>query len=451
MIKKTAPASDNSPIIEQHVQRVLTPFERFLEAQWTSGLLLFSATLLALILANSQYSELYQNLKHAPITLGVASYIGQFSIELLVNDGLMVLFFFLLGLEIKRESMAGMLQDPKLLRLSVAIALGGMLVPALLYISFSTTAEASRGWGTVMATDTAFALTILVMLGKRVPSAVPALMTALAIIDDIGAVLVIGLFYSEQIHLASLGSAALALTVLFVLNICGIRKPLPYLCSGLVLWWFIHSSGVHATTAGILAALAIPARSHRESENITQRIKKLLGRLERRAKNKHILEDQAQHEIIEEVQVLAYKTTTPLQLWGSTFERPVGLIIIPLFALFNAGIHIPDIAETLAKSEIVWPIAASLVIGKCLGISGAFWLAVKCGVSAIPKDLHWRHIIGMSLIAGIGFTMSLFIANQAYPSTLLNEAKLGIMLGSALAGTLGISCFLYSRPKNKSI
>lgn len=437
----------DQPKLEHQVERVLTPFERFLNAQWMSGLLLFGATVYALLLANSHYKDAYFALKHTQIHLGLGNDINHFSVELLINDGLMVLFFFLLGLEIKRESLAGMLQDTRMLALALIIAAGGMLAPAAIYWLLSPEGLVERGWGIVMATDTAFALTILIMLSQRVPAAIPSLMTALAIIDDLGAVLVIGLFYSDSININALPGAAICLTLLFALNSIGVRKPIFYLVGGLGLWWFIHVSGIHTTTAGILAALAIPARSHYDSENISQRMKRLLTRLEKRAAKQSILEDPAQHEIIEKVQTLAHKSTTPLQLWTSSFERPVALIIIPLFAFFNAGIRLPsdDLISTLDGVTAV--IIASLVIGKGLGIFSVFWLAVKARWCDLPEQVGWLHVLGMGFIAGIGFTMSIFIANQAfagYPA-LIDSAKVGIIVGSTIAGLLGCGCFLLAK------
>ena len=274
----------------------------------------------------------------------------------------------------------------------------------------------------------------------------------MAIIDDIGAVLVISLFYTEHIALNALAGAAAALIALLVLNQSGVRHPLWYLMGGVVLWWFIYQSGVHATTAGILAAVMVPARPYAQTRWFSRRMPGLLQRFEKLDEpDTSILETQRQHQVLEEVKQVALQTTTPVQHWGSVLDKPVSLLILPLFAFLNAGVVLPTSTSALTHAPVMWATGLALVIGKGLGISLFAWLFVRLGWAKLPDDMHFGHITGLGLLAGMGFTMSLFIATLAFgdSSDLLLQAKLGIMGGSLVAGVTGVIVLLLSGGKKR--
>lgn len=441
------PSQRDTPTLEASVNRVLTPFERFLRNQSSTGMLLLLATLAALFMANTQWHTLYEDLRHTLIGISINDWSIEYSLHYWVNDGLMVLFFFVLGLEIKREVLAGTLREPKQLVLVLLMAVGGMLVPAALYALLTAGTPGLSGWGIPMATDTAFALVILAALGRRIPTAIPVLMSGLAIIDDIGAVMVIGLFYTEQLHSQALLMGAGIVMLMLFFNKAGVQNSLVYLSCGIALWWFVQQSGIHATTAGIVAALTVPARPQRSGHWFIGRMRGLLHRFEQLNQPKqNILEKQQQHDVVEKAQHVAAATTTPLQHWATAWEKPVNLLIVPVFAFLNAGLQLPNNPLELADSSISVGIISGLVIGKCIGISGLAWLAIHFGIAQLPRQVTLRHIIGLSLLAGIGFTMSLFIANLAFAHApeLLRQAKLGVLSASTIACLLGISVFLCS-------
>jgi NhaA family Na+:H+ antiporter len=292
-----------------------------------------------------------------------------------------------------------------------------------------------------MATDTAFALGILGLLGARAPGSATLLLSALAILDDIGAVLVIGLFYTEDLDTQALAAAAGAFAGLLLLNRAGARRPLPYLVGGVLLWWFILQSGIHATTAGILAALAVPARPYADTGWFRRRMRPLLRRFESiDAPDKSILEDERQHELAQRARDIALKTTTPLQRWESALDLPVSLLVLPLFAFLNAGVALDGLQGDWLERPVMFGTALGLLLGKVTGIVGFAWLGLKLGLCRLPADMKLAHIAGLGMLAGIGFTMSLFVANLAFPgSELLTSAKVGILMASLAAGIIGWS------------
>ncbi|WP_101756708.1 Na+/H+ antiporter NhaA [Oceanicoccus sp. KOV_DT_Chl] len=438
---------DHAPL-EQGLQTLLTPFENFFQSQSASGILLVLAAIAALFFSNSSYQEHYQAISHLTLTVSLDDWSISHSLQHWVNDGFMVLFFFVLGLEIKRECLAGDLRDIRHASLALGMAAGGMIFPALIYAAVASIDGdmAMQGWGIPIATDTAFALGILALLGSRAPRSAAVIMSALAIIDDIGAVLVIGLFYTEQLQTESLLWAAGVMGVLLLGNLLGIRKPLFYITGGLVLWWLISQSGIHATTAGILAALAVPTKPYAETGLFIRQMRRILRKFEELDEpNRSILEQENQHELIEQTHHIANRTTTPLQHWGSVLDKPVSLTILPLFAFLNAGVLIPDSLNELVTAPVTLGVCLGLVAGKAIGISSFAYLMIKSGFSTLPEGLLFRHIIGLSFLAGIGFTMSLFIAALAFSgqAQLIAQAKIGILIGSLIAGTLGALAFIW--------
>ncbi|MDP5070357.1 MAG: Na+/H+ antiporter NhaA, partial [Congregibacter sp.] len=353
--------------LEAPIDAILSPLNRFARNQAASGVLLGIAVIAALWAANSSYGAIYDDLKHMQFAISAQDWTLNMSLKHWINDGLMVLFFFLLGLEIKRELLAGELQDLRQSGLVLCMALGGMIVPALTYLGINsvTGADAARGWGIPMATDTAFAIGILAALGTRVPKIAIVMVSALAIIDDIGAILVISLFYTENIDITALAYAAACLGGLVLLNVGGFRRHWPYLLFSVALWYCILQSGVHATTAGVIAALAIPTRPHARTSWFSERMSDILNSYKRAEDaDRSILEQGKQRELAMEAQSVATQVVTPLQRWEATLDKPVGLLIIPLFAFLNAGVELPNNLSGVISSPVSLAIMSGLVLGK---------------------------------------------------------------------------------------
>lgn len=431
--------------IEAHVENALSPFQSFINDQKTGSVLLIVCTLCALILANSPLVHDYERLIETPFgfILGNMSY--EMSLRHWVNDGLMALFFFVLGLEIKREILVGELKDPQQSLPVIIAALGGMLVPAAIFFMINQGTETVHGWGIPMATDTAFAVGILSLLGRRIPISLFAFLTALAIIDDLGAILVIAAFYTESINWAALGISALLLFCLLLCNLLGCRKPSIYFAGGILVWLAMYNSGVHATVAGILVAMTVPARPKREAGWFVHRTRKLLDRFEEIEDRSSIpiLGEKEQHDVVAQVHTTAEKATTPLRRWEHALDNPVTLFIMPLFALVNAGIPINlDSISAVWTEPLGLGIVLGLLLGKCLGISLFLFVAIKLGLGKLTQGVTIHHIIGISLLAGMGFTMSIFISSLGVDDPgLLVIAKTAILLASLVAGITGY-CWL---------
>lgn len=363
-----------------------------------------------------------------------------------INDGLMTLFFYVIGLEMKRELLAGELSSWRVNMTILAAALGGMLFPAAIYYAFNVDSATLRGWGIPMATDTAFAVGILALLGARLPIAVTTFLTALAIFDDIGAVLVIAFFYVEQLDFQYLYQALAIFLVMIGMNRLGVRTPLPYLCGGILLWFAIHAAGIHAATSGVVAAMTVPAKPKHDPGWFIRKIMHLIlkfERLEKQASSKfHILAKQKEHDVINDIERVAETSTTPLQRWEHTVRRPIALFVLPLFALANAGIPISfeELPNTLQSQEF-WGIFLGLLFGKSIGITLCAWLMLRLGPGELPHAVSIAHIFGIGLLGGMGFTMSIFIASIGFDTMLqpLINAKAAILCGSLVCGILGFS------------
>jgi len=426
---------------ERAFDRVVTPFEEFIHRQTTSGLLLMSTALLALVLANSLFSESYEQLLHLPLAFSVGGWGINMSLHHWVNDGLMALFFLVVGMELKREMLVGELADLRQAALPVIAAIGGMVMPALIYLAINHGSDAARGWGIPMATDIAFAVGALVLLARRVPKALITFLVALAIADDLGAVLVIALFYTHQLSLAWLAIAALLSVLLFALNFAGVRNVLPYFGLAALLWYALLQSGVHATLAGVICAFAIPARPKYDPALFSLRLKELTGRFD--ASNQpdsNIMTNEAMYSVVQSLEKNVSAVQTPLQKLEHHWHLPVAFIVIPIFALFNAGIPLAlgKLDETLTH-PVMLGVLCGLVFGKFLGITGACWLALRLGIGQLPSGTRFSQIAAVSVLGGIGFTMSIFIAELGFadhPEYLL-MAKTGVLAASLLAGLLG--------------
>ncbi len=422
-----------------------TPMKAFLRIMSNGGLLLMVTTLIALVWANSPWQDWYHQLfEKTHFSIGINGQVLDMHLLHWINDGLMAIFFFVVGLEIKREMMAGELNHIKIAALPLIAAFGGMVVPMFIYMMFGFDGEASRGWGISMATDIAFSIGILTMLGKRVPLSLKVFLTALAIVDDLGAVLVIAVFYTTQINWLFLIIALALVSVLIIANYLNIRFLWLYLSVGAIIWLLFLHSGVHATIAGVVVALTIPVRPSIDSEYFIHTIKKILGRFNLLSKDAHnnVVLSHEQIAAIDHIQSLSNEVQSPLQFAEHSMHKFINYVVLPLFALANAGIVLVNFGssdhQTAQFTTISVALAISLVLGKVIGISLFSWLAVFFRLAQKPKGASWMAIIGVSFLGGIGFTMSLFIASLAFPSAaILAEAKLGIFAGSLIAGTIG--------------
>lgn len=425
---------------EKAFQKIATPFEHFLHAQTTTGVILMFMTILALILANSPLAEAYAYFFHMKIDFDVGTWALSHTIHHWINDGLMAIFFFIIGLEIKREVTVGELSNIKAAILPILAAIGGMVFPALIYLSLNSGTAGANGWGIPMATDIAFAISALVLLGKRVPPALVTFLVALAIVDDLGAVLVIALFYTEQIHMVPLMLAGASFLILVVFNRVGIHMILPYFIVGLFLWFFMLESGVHATIAGVIAALAIPSKPKLSAVGFRKDAKRLLDEYDTYPIDCKRGMNERQKAILIKLQSNINAIGTPAARLERDLHLPVALLVIPLFALANAGIAIDfsSIGATI-KEPVSMGIMAGLILGKVIGIFGVAWLAIKLKIATLPQGSSMSQIFGVAFLAGIGFTMSIFVADLAFINNpeLIFQAKVGILSASLFAGLFG--------------
>jgi len=433
--------------LERKFEKIIPPFQRFTHDQATGSVLLIICTLTALLVANSSLKHGYEALLLTRTGLVFGDWSLTMSLRHWINEGLMSLFFFVLGLEIKRELLVGELKGPRQSIPMIAAALGGMLCPALIFTAFTAGTPLVHGWGIPMATDTAFAVGVLALLHRRIPVGLTAFLTALAIIDDLGAILVIAVFYTETINLPFLSAAALLLLLLIILNAAGMRRPVVYFLIGGLVWLAMLGSGVHATVAGILVALTVPARPKRSPGWFVRRTHRLANEFEtmERKSDRPLLGEEEQHAVAESIQDTVEKATTPLRRWERYLERPIALVVMPVFALANAGIPIDVQALSgLWSDRLTLGIVVGLLLGKVSGITFMTWLSVRLGLGQLSTGVQMWHIVGIGLLGGMGFTMSIFISSLGFttqPETLI-AAKTAILLASLLAG---ISGFLWLR------
>lgn len=428
---------------------VKQPFLRFLKIESSGGILLMIATIMALIIANSGWANYYESFWQQDFTIGAEFFNLTKPIILWINDGLMAVFFFLVGLEIKRELIAGELSSPKKAALPIIAAIGGMIVPAGLFFLFNHGGQGMEGWGIPMATDIAFSLGVLSLLGKRVPLALKVFLVAFAIVDDIGAILVIAIFYSSQIHWSLLIIALGLLIVLFIFNAVNIRFIPFYMFIGWIIWYLFLKAGIHPTIAGVLIAFSIPANRKIKLRDFLIRMDHNLDDFCVEPCEDKITLNHKQLASIDNMQSQIDKVQSPLQQLEHNLHGFVTYVIMPLFAFANAGVVLKG-AGLESFNSLTLSISASLVLGKITGILLFSYLTVKLGLSALPDNINWKHILGAGMLGGIGFTMSLFISNLAYDNIILiNQAKLGILLGSFIAAVLGFLFLKYTLPKNE--
>ncbi len=420
--------------------RLSRPLRRFTEWQAGGGVMLLVAAAVAMAIANSPWHGAVERFWETPLTIAFGDSHFELTLREWISDGLMAVFFLLVGLEIKSELLVGELSTLRSASLPLAAALGGMLVPALIFTAINQGTPGAPGWGIPTATDIAFALGVLALLGSRVPPALTVFLAALAIADDLGAVLVISLFYGHAPDPTYLLLAALVLGVLVCANLAGVAWVSVYALLGIVLWYFVLRSGVHSTVAGVLLALTVPARSRIDPGSFEEAARIRLDdfAVATGADDRPVLSNGGQQEALAAIEVLTEEAQPPLAHLRHILHVPVNFWIMSLFALANAGVRLA--AEGGSQSligRVSIGVALGLVLGKPIGILLATWLATKLGAT-LPSGASWPTIAGVACLAGIGFTMSLFVSGLAFPSPdLLAQAKIGIVVASLVAGAIG--------------
>jgi NhaA family Na+:H+ antiporter len=429
-------------------------FNRFTRLQASGGILLVIATLVALILANSNLSSAYFDLWKTDFSItfggiGLSKYLLKW-----VNDGLMVLFFFVVGLEIKREVTVGELASPRKAALPLMAAVGGMLLPAAFYVLLNASTEGMNGWAIPMATDIAFMLGLLALLGRRVPMSLRIFFTALAIVDDLGAVLIIALFYTSDILWMALGIGGLILLVLIALNWLGVRNPLPFALLGIGLWLAFLQSGVHPTIAGVLLAFTIPSQTRVRAQAFMAQCVAVLGGVEGEdlaLEGAEVQMSDRRQAAAHTLEAIAERMQSPAQRLEHSLTPWATYLVLPIFALANAGVAISTDLGALLSNRVALGIILGLVLGKSLGITFFTWLAIRLGIAEMPSRVGWPQLFSATWLAGIGFTMALFIANSAFADPIqLATAKLAILAASLVSGLIGFGLLIFtSNPRDR--
>jgi len=425
---------------KEPIEVLLRPINDFLRKEASGGILLIIFTVIALAWANSPWSDSYHDLWDTYISINVGNFDLDLSLHHWINDGLMVIFFFVVGLEIKRELLVGELSSFKQAALPVAGAIGGMLIPAIFYAIFNDGTEASNGWGIPMATDIAFVIGILAILGSRVPLGLKVFVVSLAIADDIGAVMVIAIYYTSNISITALIGTVVILVLLGIVNKLGVKSLYIYSYLGLLLWLAVLQSGIHASIAGVLLAFTIPAKTRINTKGFSKNTRDLLDKFERAGEHgENVLTNETRQADVMAIEQCCDRILSPLQRFEHWLHPWSSFVIMPLFALANAGVTLKgmDLGAALV-SPVSIGIIAGLFLGKQFGIFAFAWLAVKIKVASLPEGVNWSKIYGAGILAGIGFTMSLFIAGLAFTDdSILNLSKIGILTASLIAGVVG--------------
>jgi NhaA family Na+:H+ antiporter len=423
----------------ERIDAVVSPFQRFLHTESAGGMVLLVAAVIALAVANSPLGPAFEAFWNIPVGLRLGGIVWEHSLRHWINDGLVTLFFFVVGLEIKRELVNGELSRPGAAALPLVAALGGMVMPAAVYLALASGPQASAGWGVVMATDIAFVVGCLALLGKRVPDSLRILMLALAIIDDIGAILVIAVGYSHGFHAIPFAAALGGLGITALLRWLGVRPLFAYWCVGILTWLALHESGIHPTIAGVALGLMTPVRPWVDE-----------GRLDsflawaRQDSDSEAAPPAHQPKVRRALARATRESISPQERLESGLHPWSAFLVLPLFALANAGVAVSFAG---IFDPITFATIAGLAIGKPVGIFVFSWVAVTLGFARKPADIGWQMLLAAGLLAGIGFTMSLFIANLAFHGAALESAKLGILTASLLAGVLGMAWLFALKPK----
>lgn len=448
-MKKMAESADISqkPAIEQIIQ----PFQQLFKGDLASGVLLLLAAIVALILANSPFSTLYHHILESEVSFQFGSFVLSKHLIHWVNDGLMVIFFFFVGLEIKREILVGELASLRKAAFPILVAFGGMFFPAIIFMSFNYGQDSFSGWGIPMATDIAFALGILFLLGKRATLPLRVFLTAVAIADDIGAVIVIAFFYTSDLSWYYLLMAVVVLVILVVGNKLGIRHPLYYGLLGIILWFLFLKSGVHATIAGVLLAMTVPAKTRLNTDDFLEKGRELLNVFENSGLcGANILTNKKQRAILLALENTCEKAESPVHRFEHALQPWVAYVIMPLFALANAGVSFGG--DFTFEWSLFLGVMLGLIVGKQLGITLTAWVVDRLGIARKPENLSWVQIYMVSWLAAIGFTMSIFITNLAFSQPeLVNVAKVGVFAASIIAGVAGFFLLRRSEPQEETV
>lgn len=442
----------NNPIMKTFDYSFLS----FLKHRVNGGMVLMIVAVLAMVVANSPWADAYHAFWSHPVSLQVGSF-NLFShhgepltLMAFINDALMAVFFFSVGLEIKREVLVGELSSLRQALLPIIAAVGGMLIPVLLYFALTAGTPAADGLAIPMATDIAFSLGVLSLFGKRVPLSLKIFLTAFAVVDDIGGILVIAFGYTSHLDVAYLLGALGVLLLLAVANRMRVMSRTFYCWAGIVVWYLFLQSGVHATIAGVLVAFTIPSIPCLNVKKYIARIRENVAEFPHFDKSSILLTPN-QIDILKSIESASDRVISPLQFMEDRMHGMVNYLIMPLFAFANAGITLSGAEEAVA-GPVTYAIVIGLVLGKSVGIYLFTWLAVRSRVTALPQGMNWQNVAGVSLLGGIGFTVSLFIANLSFGETdevLLNQAKLGVLVGTVLAGVLGYVVLRYVLPKQE--
>lgn len=424
------------------IEKLVTPIQKFIQQEKSGGLVLGLSVIVALFLANSPWSESYfRFFEHKLGFLFDGETYLEYSLHHWINDGLMAIFFFVVGLELKREFIAGELANPRKAMLPIIAAIGGMIVPALIYLSLNPSGEVHSGWGIPMATDIAFALGVLYLLGDRIPLSLKVFLAALAIVDDLGAVLVIALFYSSDISLLSLGIGLGFLALMYLGNKIGIRNVLFYAVLGIGgAWTAFLLSGIHATIAAVAAAFMIPADVKIKESLFINNIQQYLTKFKAIDPNDSIPTlTNEQLQVMDEIKIDTNKAIPPLQQLEHALHPFVNFIIIPIFALANAGVYMLDIrVDQLFETNVALGVGLGLLVGKVVGVVGLTWLSIRLKVAPWPEGMNLKNLFGLGLLAAIGFTMSIFVTQLAFShEEYITQAKIGIFAASIIGGVLG--------------
>ncbi len=417
----------------------IRPIVEFTRLEASSGIVLIVVTTVALIWANSAYSEAYFHLWETTVSLGFGDQALTLSLHHLITDGLMAIFFLLVGLEIKREFVMGELSSLKQATLPLMAALGGMVFPAVIYLLFNKGLPTESGWGVPVATDIAFTLGVITLLGNRVPFSLKVFLTAFAIADDIGAVLIIALFYSHDLNLHALSAVGVLCVVLAALNIGGVRHIVVYLLVGAFLWYAMLRSGVHATVAGILLAMFIPMKFRMNTKEFLEHVQKQLKKIERENPAEDAVVTEKRHYLLREIETSCERASMPLVRLEHSLHPWVSYCIMPIFALANAGVAISGFDASVFSHPVYLGVTLGLFLGKAVGITLFSFVAVKLRFAELPRNCSWHQLAGAAILGGIGFTMALFIANLGLEAHQLAEAKAGILSASLLSAVVGLT------------
>lgn len=430
-------------------EKVLSPFQKFVNLQSSTGILLLATTIIALVWANSAFADSYEQFWQYELGIVTDNFELKKPLLLWVNDGLMAIFFFLIGLEIKREFLIGELNTTKKIMFPLFGAIGGIALPVLMYVMLNQNPDTLKGWGIPMATDIAFSLAILKVLGNRVPLSLKIFLTAFAIVDDLGAVLVIAVFYSGSLNLALLGWALALLILIYFLSYKGLYFEFLTIASGFVVWLLFLKAGLHPTLAGILMAFAVPVRQKISTHEFTDQLESIVGTIKHSTILQQPVLSAGQLELIDDLEDWSDRYRSPLQALEHKLHNWVAFLVIPVFALANAGVAISS--DVGLETALVINIIICLILGKSIGISGIIFLAKRFKIIDIPKDITNKQIVGVSFLAGIGFTMAIFIASLAFNSSpeYIDSAKIGILIGSFLSAIIGFSILRFKTVKGK--